>query len=68
MMNGVQLADGVRTKKLMVRFRLDNKIVEVVRQESSRWLSHVVIGEVMIFLSKCRSLGLIIVEKRKGQS
>ena len=42
MMCGVKLADGVSTKELMVRLGLDSTIVEVVRQESLRWLSHVV--------------------------
>ena len=42
MMCGVQLADGVSTKELMVRLGLDNTIVEVVRQGSLRWLEHVV--------------------------
>ena len=41
MMSGVQLADGVSTKKLMVRLGLVSKIVEVVRQGSLRWLGHV---------------------------
>ena len=31
MMCGVQLADDVNTKKLMVRLGLDNTIVEMVR-------------------------------------
>ena len=42
MMCGVQLADGVNTKGLMVRLGLDCTIVEVVRQGSLRWLGHVV--------------------------
>ena len=42
MMCGVRLADGVSTKKLMVRLGLDCTIVEVVRQGSLRWLGHVV--------------------------
>ena len=42
MMCGVQLTDGVSTKKLMVRLGLDNNIIEVVRQESLRWLGHVI--------------------------
>ena len=42
MMCGVKLADGVSTKELVVRLGLDNTIVEVVRQESLRWLDHVV--------------------------
>ena len=42
MICGVQLADGVSTKKLMVRLGLDSTIVEVVRQESLRWPGHVV--------------------------
>ena len=42
LMCGVQLADGVSTKKLMVRLGLDNNIIEVVRQGSLRWLGHVV--------------------------
>ena len=42
MMCGVQLADGVSSKKLMVRLGLDCTIVEVVRQGSLRWLGHVV--------------------------
>ena len=42
MMCGVQLADGVSTKELMVRLGLDGTIVEVVRQKSLRWLGHVV--------------------------
>ena len=42
MMCGVQLADGVSTKELMVRLRLDSTIVEVLRQGSLRWLGHVV--------------------------
>ena len=41
MMCGVQLAEGVSTKDLMVRLGLDSTIVEVVRQESLRWLGHV---------------------------
>ena len=41
-MCGVQLADGVSTKKLMVRLGLVSTIVEVVRQGSLRWLGHVV--------------------------
>ena len=41
MICGVQLADGVSTKELMVRLWLDSTIVEVVRQGSLRWLSHV---------------------------
>ena len=39
---GVQLADDVSTKKLMVRLGLVSTIVEVVRQGSLRWLGHVV--------------------------
>ena len=39
MMCGVQLADSVSTKKLMVRLGLDSTIVEVVKQGS---LEHVV--------------------------
>ena len=35
-MCGVQLADGVSTKKLMIRLRLDSPIFEVVRQGSLR--------------------------------
>ena len=42
MMCGVQLADGVSTKKLMVRLGLDSTTIEVVRQGSWRWLGHVV--------------------------
>ena len=42
MMCGVQLADGVSTKELMVRLGLDSTIVEVVKQGSLRWLGHVV--------------------------
>ena len=42
MMCGVQLADGVSTKELMVRLGLDSTIVKVVRQGSLRWLGHVV--------------------------
>ena len=42
MLCGVQLADGVSTKELMVRLGLDCTIVEVVRQGSLRWLGHVV--------------------------
>ena len=42
MMCGVQLADGVSTKELMVGLGLDCTIVEVVRQGSLRWLGHVV--------------------------
>ena len=42
MMCGVQLADGVNTKELMVRLGLDTNIIEVVRQGSLRWLGHVV--------------------------
>ena len=42
MMCGMQLADGVSTKELMVRLRLNCTIVEVVRQGSLRWLGHVV--------------------------
>ena len=42
MMRSVQLADGTSTKELMVRLGLDCTIVEVVRQESLRWLGHVV--------------------------
>ena len=42
MMCGVQLADDVNTKELMVRLGLDCTIVEVVRQGSLRWLGHVV--------------------------
>ena len=41
-MCGVQLADSVRTKELMVRLELDSMIVEMARQGSLRWLSHVV--------------------------
>ena len=41
-MCGVQLADGMSTKKLMVRLGLDKTIVEGVKQESLRWLGHVV--------------------------
>ena len=41
MMCGVQLADGVSTKKL-VRLGLDSTIVEVMRQGSLRWLGHVI--------------------------
>ena len=41
-MCGVQLADGVNTKKLMFRFWLDYTIIEVVRQESLICLRHVV--------------------------
>ena len=36
MMCGVQLADGVSTKELMVRLGLDSTIVEVARQGSLR--------------------------------
>ena len=42
MMCGVQLADGVSTKELMVRLGLVKTIVEVVRQGSLKWLGHVV--------------------------
>ena len=42
MMCGLQLADGVSTKELMVRLSLDSTIVEVVKQGSLRYLSHVV--------------------------
>ena len=42
MMCGVELADGVSTKKLMVRLGLDTTIVEVVKQGSLKWLGHVV--------------------------
>ena len=41
-MCGVQLADGVSTKVLMVRLVLNSMIVEMVRQGSLRWLGHVV--------------------------
>ena len=41
MMCGVQLADGVSTKELIVRLGFDCTIVEVVRQVSLRWLGHV---------------------------
>ena len=41
-MCGVQLADGVSAKKLMVRLGLDCTMVEVVRQGSLRWLGQVV--------------------------
>ena len=41
-MCGVQLADDVNTKELMVRFGLNNTIFEVVMQGSLRWLGHVV--------------------------
>ena len=39
---GVQLANCVNKKELMVRLGLDSMIVEVVRQGSLRWLGHVV--------------------------
>ena len=42
MMCGVQVADGVSSKELMVRLGFDSTIFEVVRQESLRWLGHVV--------------------------
>ena len=42
MMCGVQLADGVSVKNLMVRLALDNNIIEILRQVSLRWLGHVV--------------------------
>ena len=42
MMYSAQLADGLKTKKLMVRLGFDNEVVEVVRQGSLRWLGHVV--------------------------
>ena len=42
MMCGVQLADGMSTKKFIVRLGLVSTIVEVVRQGSLRWLEHVV--------------------------
>ena len=42
MMCGVQLADGVSTKDLMVRLGLVSTIVDVMRQESLRWLGHMV--------------------------
>ena len=42
MMCGVQLADGVSTKKLVVRLRLNNMIFKVLRQGGLRWLGHVV--------------------------
>ena len=42
MICGVQLADDVSTKKLMIRLGLDCTIVEVVRQGNLRWLDHVV--------------------------
>ena len=41
-MCGVQLADGLSTKELMVRLGLDNTIVEMLGQGSLRWLGHVV--------------------------
>ena len=41
-MCGMQLADSVSTKELMVRLGLNNTIVEVVRQKSLRWLGHLV--------------------------
>ena len=42
MMCGVQLADGVSSKYLIVRLGSDNNIIEVVRQGSLSWLGHVV--------------------------
>ena len=42
LMCGVQLADGVSTPELMISLELDNNIIEVVRQESLRWLGHAV--------------------------
>ena len=39
-MSGVQLADGVSTKELMVRLGLSCTIVAVVKQGSLRWLVH----------------------------
>ena len=42
MMCGVQPADVVTTRELMVKLGLDNRYVEVVIQESLRWLEHVV--------------------------
>ena len=42
MMCGVQLADGVNTKELMVRLGLVSPMVEVVKHGSLRWLGHVV--------------------------
>ena len=41
-MSDVQLTDSVSTKELMVKFGLNNMITEMVRQESLRWLEHVV--------------------------
>ena len=41
MMCGVQLADGVNTKELMVSLGLVSTIVEKVRQGSLSWLWHV---------------------------
>ena len=42
MMCGVQRADEVSTRELMVSMGLNSTIVEVVRQGSLRWLGHVV--------------------------
>ena len=42
MMCGMQLADGVSKKELLVRLESDSTIVEVVRQGSLRLLGHVV--------------------------
>ena len=42
MMCGVQLADGVNIKKLMVRLGLNDTIVKMGKQGSLRWLGHVV--------------------------
>ena len=38
----VQLADGVKTKKLMVILGLDSTVIKVVRQGGLGWLGHVV--------------------------
>ena len=65
MMCGVQLADGVSLKKLMARLVLNNMIIKVVRQESLKWLEHVV-KRVMIVLNRCE--GLRFKALKKGEN
>ena len=65
-MCGVQLADGVNTKELMVKLGLVSTTVEVEKQGSLRWLGYVVNkgGDDCV---KHESLRLKVVEGGEGQ-
>ena len=66
MMCGVQLADSVSAKELMISLKMDNKFFEVMRQKSLRWLDHVV-KKMMIVLSRRGDLKWKVISKKKAK-